>query len=97
MDDVHVVWDLEDDLDGNVQHVREHDVSMEEVEEVLLDPDSVTVTSKSSGEPLTFGYTAGGRYLAVVWEHVQDDPLTMRPITAYEAPEPSQPKRRKRR
>jgi hypothetical protein len=24
----------------------------------------------------------------VVWEHVVDDPLTMRPITAFVAPEP---------
>jgi hypothetical protein len=27
-------------------------------------------------------------YLAVVWEHVQEDPLTIMPVTAYDAPEP---------
>jgi hypothetical protein len=37
---------------------------------------------------VTFGYTDDGRYLAIVWEHVQDDPLTIMPITAYDAPEP---------
>ncbi len=37
---------------------------------------------------ITFGYTSSNRYVAVVWEHVMDDPLTMRPITAYEVPEP---------
>jgi uncharacterized DUF497 family protein len=36
--DATIIWDLEDDEDGNVQHVREHGVSIEEAEEVLLDP-----------------------------------------------------------
>jgi hypothetical protein len=35
-----------------------------------------------------FGYTSSGRYLAVVWEHVDDNPLTLYPITAYDAPDP---------
>src|SRR5437763_6963428 len=38
--DATIVWDLEDDSEGNVQHLREHDVSMEEAEEVLLNPES---------------------------------------------------------
>ena len=97
MDDIHIVWDLEDDPDGNVQHIQDHDVTMDEVEDVLYDPTSVTSVSRSSGEPITFGYTASGRYLAVVWEHIQDDPLTMRRITAYDAPEPSARKKRKKR
>ena len=88
----HFVWDLDDDPDGNVQHIALHDVATDEVEEVLLGGDSQTTRSRSSGERITFGYTADGRYLAVVWQHVMDDPLTVRPITAYDAPEP----RRKR-
>jgi uncharacterized DUF497 family protein len=88
MDDVHVIWDLDDDPDGNVRHILEHDLTIEEVEDVLLDPLSVTTASRSSGEPITFGHTATGRYIAVVWEHIADDPLTMKPITAYETPEP---------
>ena len=39
MDDVHVVWDLEDDPDGNVQHIQEHGITMDEVEDVLFDRD----------------------------------------------------------
>jgi hypothetical protein len=27
-----IVWDLEDDLEGNVQHILEHDITMDEVE-----------------------------------------------------------------
>jgi hypothetical protein len=42
VDAVRIIWDLEEDPDGNVQHVA---------------------------------------------EHVDDDPLTMYPVTAYEAPE----------
>lgn len=83
-----IVWDLDDDPDGNVQHIGEHGVSVEEVEEVLWGSLSNTTESKSSTNRVTFGYTAEGRYLAVVWEHVQDDPLLIYPVTAYEAPEP---------
>jgi hypothetical protein len=32
-----VIWDLEDDPQGNIQHIAEHDVTPEEVEEVLND------------------------------------------------------------
>ena len=98
MDDTHVVWDLEDDEDGNVQHIQEHGISMDEVEEVLFSRGSQISISNSSGYPITFGYTDGGRYLAVVLEHVLDEPLTIRPITAYDTPEPTsrKPKRRKR-
>jgi uncharacterized DUF497 family protein len=92
----HLVWDLATDPDGNVQHIAEHGVSVDEVEYVLFDPSSDTTTSRSSDNFITFGYTAGGRYLAVVWEHVLDDPLTMYPVTAYEAPEPRARKRKRR-
>jgi len=84
---VEVVWDLEDDPKGNVQHVAEHGVSPEEVEEVLNDPASQTGRSRSSGRPMTFGYTAAGRPLVVVWEVAEQDPLVVYPITAYEPEE----------
>ena len=61
-----VIWDLEDDPQGNVQHIAEHGVTLDEVEEVLNDRHSRTAHSASSGRPITFGWTAAGRYLAVV-------------------------------
>ena len=85
---IEFIWDLDDDPEGNVRHLLEHDVSQEEAEYVLRHPDSET-TSDSSGRPLTFGSTADGRYLAVVWEHVLDDPLTIYPVTAYDTEEPA--------
>jgi hypothetical protein len=75
----HVIWDLPDDEDGNVQHIALHDISTSECEDVLFDPVSETTISRSSGERVTFGETSDGRYIAVVWEHISEDPLTIRP------------------
>lgn len=84
-----VIWDLGDDVDGNVQHLAEHGVTTEEAEEVLFNPESQSAINRSgSGNEITFGYTTSGRYLAVVWEHIDEDPLTIYVVTAYDAPEP---------
>ena len=82
MDDVSVLWDLEDDPDGNVQHIAENDLSVEEIEDVLLDPDNEVQVSRTTGRPITFGWTSTGRHIAVVWETVIDDPRTVRVRTA---------------
>ena len=92
-----IIWDLEDDPDGNVEYIREHDVSIEEAEEVLLDSRSSRALSRSSGLPTVFGWTSTGRYLAVVYELVDDDPLTLRPVTAYDVPPPSPKRKGKKR
>ena len=91
MDDVSVLWDLEDDPDGNVQHIAENDLTVEEVEDVLLDPDNDVLVSRTTGRPITFGWTSTGRHIAVVWEILIDEPRTVRVRTAYEV----SPKRRK--
>lgn len=75
------IWDLDDDTEGNVQHIAEHGVSKDEVEEVLENPDGVE-TSRSSGRPIAFGETSTGRIIAVVYEEFEED--TVYPITAYE-------------
>jgi uncharacterized DUF497 family protein len=83
-----VIWDLDDDPDGNVHHLAEHGVSKDEAEAVLFAADSVSAVNRSgSGNEITFGYTFEGRYLAVVWEHVDEDPLTIYIVTAYDVPE----------
>jgi hypothetical protein len=85
-----VIWDLEDDLDGNYVHiVVDHNITQDEVEEVVGEPANPTVLSDSSGRPLTFGWTSTGRYIGVVWEHVADDPRTIKPVTAFDAPPPA--------
>ena len=84
MHDVSILWDMEDDPDGNVQHIAENDLSIEEVEDVLLDPDNEVLVSRTSGRPITFGWTSTGRHIAVIWETVIDAPRTIRVRTAYE-------------
>ncbi len=68
MIDAIVAWDMEDDPQGNVRHVAEHGIMMEEVEEVLLDENNPVGESRSSGRPITFGETSTGKRIAVVWE-----------------------------
>ena len=89
--DAIVVWDLNDDEDGNVQHVAEHGLTIDEVEDVLLNEDNTVVRSHSSGFPLTFGWMSTGQYIGVIWEVVNDDPRMNRVRTAYPT---SPPKRR---
>jgi hypothetical protein len=91
-----VIWDLEDDPDGNYVHiVVEHGITQEEVWDVVGTPDNASVPSDSSGRPSTFGWTQTGRHILVVWEHVDDDPRTIKPVTAYEVPPPGKKKRKK--
>lgn len=83
-----VLWDAVDDPNGNVSHCASHGVTPEEVESVfenVIDED----VSRSSGRPVIFGLTAGGRHLMVVYEEI--DPETVYPITAYEVPRRKEP------
>ncbi len=95
--DATIIWDLPGDPDGNVQHLGEHDVTIEEAEEVLLNPESSRAVSRASGLPTAFGWTSTGRHLAVVYELIDEDPLTLRPVTAYDVPPPAPKKKRRKR
>jgi uncharacterized DUF497 family protein len=88
VEDVEIIWDLDDDPDGNVWHIDEHGVTVEEFEEVFFDPRSRTGRSRSTGRPQAFGETSTGKYITVIWEEVLEDPRTIYPITAYEVPRP---------
>ena len=57
---------------------------MEEVEEVLLNENNPVAESRSSGRPITTGETSTGKRIAVIWEQALDNPLVIRPVTAYE-------------
>ena len=84
MIDAMVAWDMEDDPKGNVQHIAANGITMDEVEEVLLNESNPVGESRSSGRPMTFGETSTGKRIAVVWEQTLDNPLVIRPVTAYE-------------
>ena len=61
--------------------------------DVMSNPKNKTVPSDATGRPSTFGWTTTGKYILVVWEHVEDDPRTIKPVTAYEVPPPRRKKR----
>jgi uncharacterized DUF497 family protein len=85
-----VDWDDASDPAGNTVHVAEHGLTPGEVESVLRDPNASHDVSGSSGRPIAFGSTDTGRFIAVVYEVLNpDDPLIIRPITAYEVPDPT--------
>ncbi len=79
-----ILWDDPDDPDGNVQHIAEHGLTIEDVEEVLSNPTSEG-TSASTGRPCVWGCTLEGIYIIVVYEQIDQD--TIRVVTAYEVPE----------
>ncbi len=94
MGDVQILWDLEDEPDGNVVHIAANGVTVEEFVEVFAANYGSAAISRASGRPITFGWTSSGKHLAIVWDEIQaQDPLIIRPVTAFESP----PKRRKRR
>lgn len=77
-----IIWDPEPG--GNIEHIAEHDLTPEDVEDVLFDPVGHD-RSRSSGLPIVFGFTSDGRYIAVVYERI--DASTLYPVTAYEVEE----------
>lgn len=86
MQDAIVIWDLDDDRSGNVAHIAEHGLTKDDVHHALNDPGMRTDVSRTSGNAISFGETPDGRYIAVLWELVDEDPLTIYPLTAYEVP-----------
>jgi hypothetical protein len=73
----------------------EHGITQEEVWDVVSNLDNPDVPSDSSGRPATFGWTQTGRHIIVIWEHVDDDPRTIYPVTAYEVPPPATKKKKR--
>ncbi|MCR4413703.1 MAG: hypothetical protein NUV77_14885 [Thermoguttaceae bacterium] len=64
-----------------IDHLAEHDVTPEEFEEVVNNPDYEDV-SRSTGNPIALGSTSAGRRLCCVFKRFADD--VIEPITAYE-------------
>ena len=88
MIDAEIIWDLDDDPDGNVQHIAEHGVDCRGGRGSACDPRTRTGRSRSSGRPQAFGWTSTGKFITVIWEEVSDDPRMIYPVTAYEVPPP---------
>lgn len=67
--------------DEREQHVADHGITREEFEEVVNQPEFVTA-SRSTGRSIAFGWTSTGKYLAAIYQMIDD--VTVEPITAYE-------------
>jgi uncharacterized DUF497 family protein len=78
-----IIWN--DEPGGNIEHIEEHGLTIEDVEHVLANPESEDI-SRTSGSPCAFGYALDGTFIIVVYEQIDDD--TIYPVTAYEVPEP---------
>jgi hypothetical protein len=98
LDEIVIIWDDQDDRDGNYWHicVEGHGLTCEEVEEVLRDDESEIEVSRSSGRPAAFGWTSSGERIAVVFEETSEDPKIVYPIAAHPVP-PKRAKRGKKR
>ena len=66
---------------GNIEHIAENGLSPEDVEEAVLNPVG-RAASRTSGLPILFGFSLDGRFIAVIYEKV--DEATIYPVTAYE-------------
>ncbi len=89
--DALIDWDEPDDKGSNTAHIAEHDLTPDEVESALFDENTTFDISDSSDRPIAFGSTMTGRFIAIVFEVLNpDDPLIIRPITAYDVPEPTE-------
>ena len=97
MANVECVWDLEEDPDGNVHRLAEHGVTIDEAEEVVRGRYEAAVASRSSGRPTVFGWTSTGKHLPVTFEVVDVQLPQVYVVTAFEAPPPAEPKRRRKR
>jgi hypothetical protein len=80
-----ILWDAEDDPDGNHCHIVTTGlVTEEEVVDVIAGHHGPWGSSRSSGNPIIFGTASTGRRLAVVFVIVPDpDDVLIYPITAY--------------
>ncbi len=91
LQDAFIDWDDPEDEGSNTAHIAEHGLTPEEVESALLDENTTFDVSDSSGRPIAFGSTNTGRFIAIVIDVLNlTNPLIIRPITAYDVPEPKE-------
>ena len=98
MTTISVIWDSDDDPAGNVQHIAQHGVTKDEVEEVLDDHyHDYFISREEPYNPIIFGDTTTGKFIAVLFEVVDPDLPRVYPLTAFDAPRPTKPRKGKRK
>lgn len=68
--------------DDFVQKCIDRGITLDEVEDVVQNPDVVGV-SRSSGLPLARGHASTGRFLIVVYQWADDDQTTVVPVSPF--------------
>ena len=76
---MHLIWH------GNIEQIAEHGLSQDDIQSVFDHPSGYGV-SRTSGEDVVFGYTADSRYVACVFQVVDESTAYL--ITAFDVPEP---------
>ncbi len=80
-----IEWDAEDEPRGNARHIADNGLSTDEVEDVLYDPSSCPVQSRSSKRPALIGRTSTGKTIIVIYERHKDaGHVVIRPVSASE-------------
>jgi hypothetical protein len=77
---VRAIWNYDPD-DGNVEHIEQHGLTIDDIEYALEYFDRQAV-SRSSGRPMVFAWLPDGRRIAVAFDWIDDD--TVYPVTAFE-------------
>jgi uncharacterized DUF497 family protein len=67
--------------DKNVRHLADNALDPEDAEAAMTEPES-RFASESSGRQAVRGYALDGRFIAVIFEQI--DELTVFVVTAYE-------------
>jgi hypothetical protein len=78
--DYSIFWDLDDDADGNVQHLADHGLTKDDFEHALANATGFDI-SDSSGDEIAFGPALDGKEIAIVYQSIGVD--VIRPVTAY--------------
>lgn len=68
--------------DEIIDHLADHDVTPDDFEDVVSDPEATDI-SEGSGSECAFGETADGRFIFCAYD-VLEDGITLIPRTAYE-------------
>ena len=69
---------------GNVEYIAQRGVTEAEFEDVFFNDGIPTEVSSASDWRMTkAGYTSTGKYVRIVWEEVEGEPLIIIPVTVF--------------
>jgi len=71
------IWDEAE----NLAHLAEHDLTPEDVEDVVRYADNRSI-SRTTGRQIAFGFTPSGRHVCVVYDKIEV--MTVYVVTAYD-------------